>query len=193
MNIHGDEAKYIQGVIFNFVSMSAEDLLGMVFNRTLYFLENWSILYEIELPEYFSPDLVCCFWRNVDNPGSFAYDNSIIDKPDLFPIMSAKLDILKYTSTNPIFVDDNCLDDPQFDALSKYRPSDGSMKYYIDSALSFRSFTMVNKSFFKLNKGDKLSLNVYQVDNNRILYKFILFKKKFNRNINIYTLTLGLH
>ncbi len=193
MNITGDDANYLRSIIFNFASTRSEDLTGMVFNRTLYFVVNWSVLYEFELPEYFSPDLLCCFWRSQEIPGSFAYDNNIIDRPELFDIIVDKLRVLNYTSNNIVYTDDNCLDDPQFDELAKYRPDDGCMKYYINSSLPHRSFATISKGFFKLNRADKLSVIVYDAGFNRLLYKFILFKKKFNKNINIYILTLDIH
>ena len=193
MNITGDNADYIKTVVFNFASMQSEDVMGMVFNRTLYFIENWCILYEMELPEYFSPDLLCCFWRSKEDPGSFACDNIIIDRPDLFGIISNKLRVLESKNNEVIYRDENCLDDVQFDTLSKYRPSDGSMKYKINSSLKHASFAMINKGFFKLNKADKLSVVVYTAGFNRLLFQFILFKKKYNRFINIYLLTLDAH
>lgn len=192
MNIYGEDAKYIRNIIFTMSSMRSDDIRGMVINRTLYFIENWCILYEFELPEYFPIDLVCCFWKNESEPGSFIDDISIIDKYELYQDISSKLSILGYTMKQPIYVNDNCLDDNQFQELSKYRPDDGSMKYFIDSSLQHRSFTMLNKSFFKLNKSDKLSVNVYEADYNRLVFKYTLFKKKFGKNINIYTMSLDL-
>ena len=194
MNIVGDDANYLRSLIFNFASMSADDLMGMVFNRTLYFIENWCIMYEVELPEHYPVDLICCFWRNNENPGSFSIDNTIIDRPDLFSDMVEKIKIITYCAGQPVFVDEDCLDDKQFETLSKYRPTDGGMKYFVDSSLRHsRTFTTVDKSFFKLNKADRLSVHVYEADYNRLLYKYTLFKKKYNRNINIYTLTLNLN
>lgn len=191
MNIYGENAEYLRNVIFTMASMSAEDLRGMVINRTLYFIVNWGILYEIELPESFV-DITCCFWRNNDDLGSFANDICIMDRFDLYNDITKKLDVLSYTLRDPIYINENCLEDAQFQELDKYRPNDGSMKYFIDSSLPNRSFTMINKSFFKLHKGDKLSVYVHDADYNRLLFNYKLYKKKFNKLINIYTLSLNL-
>lgn len=193
MNIIGQDAINIRNIIFNFASVNSDDLRGIVLNGTLYFIVNHGILYEVNVP--IDPTIVCCFFLNFENPGSFKEPDMIIDYPDLFVSILSKLKVIEYTARKAIFTDDNCLseENEQFTTLSNYRATDGSMKYFIDSDFKHKSFVTISKSMFKLNKADKLSLSVFDADFCRLLYKFTLYKKKYSSNINIYLLTLDLH
>ena len=194
MNIIGDDASYIRNIIFTFASVNTDDLRGIVLNGTLYVIVNRGILYEVYIPSI-DPNNTCCFFLNFENQGSFKEENMIIDYPELYGDILNKLSIIEYSARNPIFTDIDCLDESnkQFQSLSSYRANDGSMKYYIDSDLKHRSFVTISKSMFKLNKADKLSLNVFDADFCRLLYKFTLYKKKYGLNINIFLLTIDLH
>ena len=193
MNIIGQDADNIRNIIFNFASVNSDDLRGIVMNGTLYFIVNYGILYEVNVN--IDSKIVCCFYLNFEDPGSFKQDNMIIDYPDLYISILTKLNVIRYSANQSIFDDDNCLDENngQFDTLAKYRANDGSMKYFIDSSYNYKSFVTISKSMFKLNRGDKLSLSVFDADFCRLLYKFTLYKKKYSTNINIYLLTLDLH
>ena len=193
MNIVGDDANRIRSIITNFASVNSDDLRGIVFNSTLYFLVNHGILYEV--PIQTDPTIVCCFFSNFEDRGSFRQDDMLLDYPDLYYSILDKLRIIGYSDRQSIFTDDNCLDEnnSQFSTLSSFRANDGAMKYFIDSDYKHKSFVTISKSMFKLNKGDKLSLNVFDADFCRLLYKFTLYKKKYSTSINIYLLAIDLY
>lgn len=190
MNIVGEQAIYIKNIITTFTSINADDIRGIVYNGTLYFLVNFGLLYAVDIG--LPSDITCCFQRSKDNPNSFKDENAIIDIPSLFNEIYFKLNVITYTSRNPIYHDENCLDDECINNIQNLRPKDGAEKFYINSSLNHKSFVMMSKQMIKMNKGDQLSVKAYDADNNRILYNFILFKKKFNTNINIFLLTCNL-
>ena len=192
MNIVGEHSNYIRNLIFTFTSVNSDDIRGIVLDGTLYFIVNFGILYSIDL-NGFPKEITCCFQRSTDNPNSFKNEDMIIDDPLLFADICNKLQVISYSTRNPIYIDENCLDDSQIEDVQKLRSGDGSSKYYINSSLNHRSFVMISKQMIKMNKGDTLSVRAYDADNNRILYNFILYKKKFNLNINIFLLTCDLH
>lgn len=191
MNITGEHSSYIRNIIFTFTSVNSDDIRGIVYDGTLYFLVNFGILYMVNI-NGFPKEITCCFQRNFENPNSFANEDMIIDIPQLFNDTFAKLQIITYTSKPPIYIDDNCLEDESINNIQNLRAGDGASKYYINSKLNHRSFVMMSKQMIKMNKGDKLSVKAYDAERNRILYNFELYKKKFNLNINIFLLTCDL-
>lgn len=192
MNIVGEHSAYIRNIIFTFTSVNSDDIRGIVYDGTLYFIINFGILYKVEL-KGFPTDITCCFQRNADNPNSFADENMIIDIPALFNDVFAKLYILTYTNGAPIYIDDDCTEDEQITSIMNLRAGDGSRKFYIDSCLNHRSFVMLSKQMIKMNKGDKISVKAYSIGNSKILYNFTIFKKKFGLNIDLFLLANDLY
>ena len=192
MNITGEHSAYIRNIIFTFTSVNSDDIRGIVYDGTLYFLINFGILYRVEL-KGFPREIICCFQRNTDNPNSFINEDMIIDNPTLFNNVFEKLHILNYTSRIPIYNNDDCTDDEQINSIQNLRAGDGSVKFFIDSALNHRSFVMMSKQMIKMNKGDKLSVKAYDADYSRILYNFTIFKKKFGLNVDLFLLTNDVH
>lgn len=193
MNIVGEYANYINSILVQFAPANADDVRGIINNGTLYFLVNFGMLYEIDLPNI-PTDLCCAFYRTNEVPGSFAQEGVIKDMPEFFNDVANRIMVISYVYTSPmVYMDDDFTTDSQFDKVQNMRPSDGCIKVDIRTSLNYKSFVTISKKMFKLNKADTLSLQVFQVDPMRLLYKFKIYKKKFNLNINLYLLTIDLH
>ena len=192
MNIVGDYAVYINTLLMLYAPADVEDMRGIINNGTLYFIVNHGILYEINLPNI-PNDICCAFFRYKDVPGSFSQEGIIQDIPEIFPEVANKIMVLAYANNNPIYIEDDVRCNDQFETIENMRPIDGCYRFNIYSNMNHKSFVTLSKKMFKLNKADTLSLEVYPVDINRLLYKFKIYKKKFNLNINLYLLTMDLH
>lgn len=192
MNIVGEYATYINSILAQFVPATSGELRGIINNGTLYFIVNSGLLYEVLLPNI--PKEICCaFHKTSDNPDSFNEEGIIKDRPEYFANVVNSIMIINYSNNIPVYVEDNLKLNDQYDELDGMRADDGCMKFNINSDLSHKSFITISKKMFKMNKPDGLSLTVYPADYGRLLYKFKIFKKKFNLNINLYLLTLDVH
>lgn len=194
MNIQGEYSDYLKTIINTFAPVSADDLRGIVYNGTLYFIVNYGLLYEVPLHNIPS-NITCTFFRMKDVPNSFNQgDDILIDYPEMFTDIANKILIINNTKySQPIYIDTDVKNSPEFELLDSMRTDDGAIKFNVITNLNHKSFVTLSKKMFKMNKADALSLSVFQVDYDKLLYRFEIFKKKFNLNINLYLLTLDLY
>ena len=192
MNIVGEYATYINSILSQFVPATSDELRGIINNGTLYFIVNFGLLYEIELPNI--PKEICCaFHRTTDEPDSFNEEGIIKDRPEYFANIVNSIMIINYSNNVPVYIEENVRLNEQYEELDAMKADDGCMKFNTYTDLSHRSFITISKKMFKMNKPDGLSLIVYPADNGRLLYKFKIFKKKFNLNINLYLLAIDVY
>lgn len=84
----------------------------------------------------------------------------------------------------------NLQDDPKFCAMLDLKSKDGISYYYVMDGMTYIGRIPIFSGLLKVNKGDRVDINIYTFNNEYYLNEIIVTKKKINRPVYHYLLTL---
>ena len=169
----------------------------VVINDTMHILTDNTILYSIGLKTvtestyaFQIKDLLV-----LDNPDVILYNQ------DVFFYVMHKVNKIKTNCIEVVAEESNLEENPTYMQLMALKSSDGMKFFHLFSPKLNRNILIpVFTGLPKMNKQDRLSLAVYNYINENnypinysmFLVKYTMFKKKFNRNIDICFTILGI-
>lgn len=175
----------IMDYLYNMITSIATpvDVIGVIKNNILYYLNQNSVLYTIDL----SYDInINDFYFKLDKDlGKIIITTEFI----IVNRMNRSLQILE---EKELLVDiDNIKEDENFNTIMSAKAGDGVFRYYVNTP-KLRTFFTLHKSLLKLNKPDKVKLKIYDTDFQKgisphkfFITEFEIFKKKINKNYTL--------
>ena len=181
--LSGSENDFLRTMI-NIASKGSAVYEGVLFNSTLYIIVNNGLVYTIDLSSFFPQYIKVSFTKDTLKQ----YEDYIEGNGNMFQsIINRCYNITLLSNTSPLIYDEpNLRIHPEFEEVMNSKSSDGSYKYYIDTALDHRTFMIIQKNMFNLTKQDGASLKVYNLGNGILYAKFDIYKKKLKINVQLH-------
>ena len=187
MTLMNEQNEFIR----NIISYTSKSLYvkGLIYNSTLYMITLNGILFEVDLTGMIDPSCICGFTTT----GLQETPDYIIDDAEARQDVFNKSQNIINIKQNPmIFMNDRLREDPIFEQIATAKSSDGASNYFISTDTGINTFITLYRGIFNLNKPDKAGLFLYEtMDPKILLAQFNIFKKKINRNYNIYFLFMN--
>ena len=154
-----------------------------IINSILYGLGYNGILYTMDLSYKIDPSIAIYFTQSKIDEQEDYIENDFYYNPYNNPIQSHFYNIENERKDRVYYMEDVV---PDLETMINGKVEDGSFKYIFPLPNGRYGFIILFKSIFNMNKGDTLSLEVYNTPYlGKYIAKFIKHKKKGNLNINI--------
>jgi len=188
--ITGSENDFIRTAI-SVASKGSDVYEGILYNGTLYVIVNDGLVYEIDVKQYIDSRKCTSFTKESLKMNPDSIEGNLIHFKTVF---DKCYNVTQLPNTYPqVFFDHELRGKEEFESIVNAKSGDGSFRYYIDSSLDHRSFMIIQKSMFNLNKPDTISLKVYDIGANLLLSVFDIHKKKSKLNVKLYFIFMDLN
>ena len=121
--------------------------------------------------------------------GVHKYGLNIFDKNILDELYQKFIFYEQFSNINlPLAQDDELRNNDEFEELLALKSAQGLKYYHLPDLNNPGNCYLIPMfaGFLKLNKGDTVGVKIYDLDQLNHLFKFNIYKKKINRNLDIY-------
>ena len=157
----------------------------LTIDNKVVFIVDGTILYIINLKSVIDPYPEITFdYIEIEN----LEPNQTINNPYIYNTIRSIYDMyMNQISIRPIVAQNNQLrGDTQFDQVINIKASDG-LRYYNMMGENMTEYKVpIFSGFPNLNKQDEIGITIYDLDEKFLIINFCIYKKKLNRDINMY-------
>lgn len=175
--------------VSRFTSLKIE---GAIYNSTLVFLIDDSILYSLDLSGKIGSDIIIGFESDqivsYEETGAASFNNTLITSSVAYNKITNLYNSItnECNSTTCLFDDPYILEDEQFSKKSSIKATEGCEMYNARSINGEFISVPVFAGLPLLIKNDTVGLSIYKSINNQYIVKYNVFKKKLNTNCFIH-------